>query len=46
MTPSLDSFQSLIAEYQNDVFAVALATVSYQALRAALSDPVTSLRYE
>jgi len=28
------------------VFAVALMTVSYQAIRAALSDPVDSLRYE
>jgi hypothetical protein len=26
--------------------AVALATVSYQAVRAALTDPVRSLRYE
>jgi len=28
------------------VFGVALMTVSYQAIRAALSDPVDSLRYE
>jgi len=28
------------------VLAVALMTVSYQAIRAALSDPVDSLRYE
>jgi len=28
------------------VLAVALITVSYQAVKAALSDPVDSLRYE
>jgi putative ABC transport system permease protein len=28
------------------VFAIALLTVSYQAVKAALTDPVDSLRYE
>lgn len=37
MTPSLDSFQHLIAEYQDDVFAVALATV----LDRSLAEDIT-----
>jgi putative ABC transport system permease protein len=27
-------------------FAIALATVSYQSVKAAVSDPIDSLRYE